>query len=160
MARTDSSKSEPTEPERPSLSQHTIARLGDREREVLEVLWAEGGATVQKVAESLKTRLAYTTVMTTLDRLYKKRLLLREKRERAFVYRPAVSRSELERDRAGALVRGFFARSAMNRDALLSFLVDAVQSYDGDLLQRLEEEVRAAKLRNEARPLHGRGGKS
>ena len=131
------------------ISQQTIARLGDREREVLEVLWTEGEATVQQVADSLKTALAYTTVMTTLDRLYKKRLLFREKRERAFCYRPAVSRGELERDRASALVRGFFSRSAMNQDALLSYLVDAVQSYDDALLQRLEEEVRAAKLRNE-----------
>jgi predicted transcriptional regulator len=52
-------------------------RLGEREREVLEVLWSEGSATVQQVADGLKTALAYTTVMTTLDRLYKKGLLQR-----------------------------------------------------------------------------------
>jgi len=140
----------------PQSSQHPLAvkqqlprqpavRLGEREREVLEVLWSEGSATVQQVAECLKTTLAYTTVMTTLDRLFKKRILLREKRERAFVYRPAVSRGELERDRAAAMVKGFFSGSDMNRDALVSYLVDAVQSYDRDLLHRLEEKVQTAK---------------
>jgi predicted transcriptional regulator len=138
--------------------QQAIARLGDREREVLEVLWNGGEATVLTVAARLKARLAYTTVMTTLDRLYKKRLLLRQKRERAFVYRPAVSRSEWERGRASALVRGFFSRSVLNQEALLSYLVDAVQSYDDGLLERLEEEVRAAKKRSEAGLQSGDGG--
>jgi len=130
------------------LPRQPAVRLGEREREVLEVLWSEGSATVQQVAECLKTTLAYTTVMTTLDRLFKKRILLREKRERAFVYSPAVSRGELERDRAAAMVQGFFSGSEMNRDALLSYLVDAVQSYDRDLLHRLEEKVRTAKRKD------------
>ena len=137
---------------------HASARLGEREREVLEVLWAEGTATVQQVAKSLKAALAYTTVMTTLDRLYKKRLLLREKRDRAFVYRPAISRSELERGRASAMVRSFFSNPAMNQDVLLSCLVDAVQSYDSDLLHRLEEKVHEAKMQNAAGAQREQGG--
>lgn len=135
------------------------ARPGEREREVLEVLWSEGSATVQRVAECLKTTLAYTTVMTTLDRLYKKRILLREKRKRAFVYRPAVSRRDLERDRASAMVRGFLSGSILNHDALLSCLVDAVQSYDRDLLHRLEEKVRIAKGRHATEGQRPKGGK-
>jgi predicted transcriptional regulator len=133
-------------------------RLGEREREVLEVLWSEGSATVQQVAECLRTTLAYTTVMTTLDRLFKKKILLREKRERAFVYRPAVSRGELERDRAAAMVQGFFSGSDMNRDALVSYLVDAVQSYDRDLLRRLEEKVRLAKRQDAMNANPQKGG--
>ena len=60
--------------------------LGQREREVLSVLWSQGSANVQQVAERLSTVLAYTTVMTTLDRLFKKGLLQREKKDRAFIY--------------------------------------------------------------------------
>ncbi|MGH9607064.1 MAG: BlaI/MecI/CopY family transcriptional regulator [Terracidiphilus sp.] len=150
---------DPFRPSAASPPRHASARLGEREREVLEVLWAEGSATVQQVAKNLKTDLAYTTVMTTLDRLYKKRLLLREKRDRAFVYRPAISRSDLERGRASAMVRRFFSSSAMNQDALLSCLVDAVQSYDRDLLHRLEEKVRAAKTQNADGAQREPGGK-
>jgi predicted transcriptional regulator len=120
-------------------------RLGEREREVLEVLWIEGSATVQQVVEGLKTALAYTTVMTTLDRLYKKGLLQRSKRDRAFVYKPALSKNDLERGRASAMVHRLFSDSSMNQDALLSCLVDAVQSYDTNLLNRLEKKVRVAK---------------
>ena len=120
-------------------------RLGEREREVLEVLWAAGNATVQQVADSLKTALAYTTVMTTLDRLYKKGLLQRRKHDRAFVYRPTLSKNDLERGRASEMVYRLFSGSAINHDAALSCLVEAVQSYDSALLQRLEDKVRAAK---------------
>jgi predicted transcriptional regulator len=123
----------------------TSTRLGEREREVLEVLWTQGSATVQQVAKDLTTALAYTTVMTTLDRLYKKGLLQRRKRDRAFVYRPTLSKNDLERGRASEMVHRLFSDSVMNEDALLSCLVEAVQSYDTDLLQRLEEKVRLAK---------------
>jgi predicted transcriptional regulator len=126
-------------------SQQAATRLGEREREVLEVLWAAGSATVQQVADSLKTALAYTTVMTTLDRLYKKGLLQRRKHDRAFVYRPMLSKNDLERGRASEMVHRLFSGSAINQDAALSCLVEAVQSYDTGLLQRLEDKVRAAK---------------
>jgi predicted transcriptional regulator len=149
MAEFDPQSSQYFHPVKQPLSLNVAARLGEREREVLEVLWSEGSATVQQVAECLQSTLAYTTVMTTLDRLFKKGILLRDKRERAFVYRPAVSRGELERDRAAAMIRGFFSGSAMDHDALLSYLVNAVQSFDRDLLQRLEEEVRIAKQQKE-----------
>ena len=49
-------------------------------------------------------KLAYTTVMTTLDRLFKKGLLDRIKSDRAFLYSPALSRADWERKRAGSLV--------------------------------------------------------
>ena len=120
-------------------------RLGEREREVLEVLWTQGSATVQQVAKGLTTALAYTTVMTTLDRLYKKGLLQRSKQDRAFVYKPAFSKNDMERGRASEMLHRLFSGSGMNEDALLSCLVEAVQSYDTDLLQRLEEKVRLAK---------------
>jgi predicted transcriptional regulator len=128
----------------------TAPRLGEREREVLEVLWTEGSATVQQVVKGLKTALAYTTVMTTLDRLYKKGLLQRSKRDRAFVYKPALSKNDLERGRASEMVHRLFSGSGMNQDVLLSCLVDAVQSYDTDLLHRLGEKVRVAKKQHVA----------
>lgn len=126
-------------------SQRVSVRLGEREREVLEVLWSEGSATVQQVTERLSASLAYTTVMTTLDRLFKKGLLTREKRDRAFLYRPALTPDALEHNRADAMVRRLFSNSQVNDDVLLSCLVDAVQSYDAELLSRLEEKVRLAK---------------
>jgi predicted transcriptional regulator len=96
-------------------------------------------------------------VMTTLDRLYKKGLLQRRKRDRAFVYRPTLSKNDLERGRASEMVHRLFSGSGMNEEALLSCLVEAVQSYDTDLLQRLEEKVRLAKEQHAAVVRAGKG---
>lgn len=128
-------------------------RLGDREREVLSILWERGSATVLQVSHGLPVRLAYTTVMTTLDRLFKKGLLQRVKHDRAFLYSPAISPSDVESGRALALLRRFFSNAprskdaAGNKDMLLSCLVDAIGHYDDAMLHQLEDKVRAARQR-------------
>ncbi len=60
--------------------------LGPLEFEVMEVVWTVGASNVRDVATRMQRSLAYTTVMTTLDRLYKKGLLEREMSDRAFIY--------------------------------------------------------------------------
>ncbi len=64
----------------------------------MEVLWnASSPLSVREVHDSLITtaELAYTTVMTVLDRLAKKHILLRDRDGKAWLYRPAVSREQL-----------------------------------------------------------------
>lgn len=124
--------------------------LGRREREVLSVLRELGSATVQQVANCLSTSLAYTTVMTTLDRLFRKGLLQREKQNRAFLYSTAVSAKDLEGQRAADLIRRFFSESDAQPEVLLSCLVDAVHRYDTELLDCLESTIREA--RSQSRP--------
>ena len=116
--------------------------LGPLEIQVMEVVWNCGESSVRDVVEKLDTRLAYTTVMTTLDRLFKKGLLDRHKAERAFVYTPRLSSQEWERRRAGDLVAGFLAGPQPARELLLSSLVDAVGRHDALLLDALEERIR------------------
>jgi len=116
--------------------------LGPLEVQVMEVLWTAGERSVREVVEQLDRKLAYTTVMTTLDRLFKKGLLDRQKSERAFLYTPRVSHDEWERQRAGDLVAGMLAGSQPSRELLLSSLVDAVGQHDASLLEQLEEKIR------------------
>ena len=116
--------------------------LGPLEAQVMEVLWTAGECSVRDVIEQLDRKLAYTTVMTTLDRLFKKGLLDRQKSERAFLYSPRVSHQEWERQRAGDLVAGLLAGSQPSRELLLSSLVDAVGQHDARLLEHLEEKIR------------------
>src|SRR5215211_6516224 len=72
--------------------------LGDLEERVMEVLWDESPLSVREMQQRIgRGRLAYTTIMTTLDRLFKKRLLAREKVGLAFEYRPAIDREEYQR---------------------------------------------------------------
>jgi len=116
--------------------------LGPLEIQVMEVVWNHGESSVRDVVEKLDNRLAYTTVMTTLDRLFKKGLLDRCKAERAFVYSARLSSEEWERQRAGDLVAGFLAGPQPARELLLSSLVDAVGHHDAMLLDALEEKIR------------------
>jgi predicted transcriptional regulator len=125
----------------------SIGRLGRREREVLAVLRDLGNATVQQVSERLSAGLAYTTVMTTLDRLFRKGLLRREKQNRAFLYSAALSAKDVEGQRAADLVRRFFAESDAQPEVLVSCLIDAVNHYDTELLDRLESKIQSARAR-------------
>lgn len=71
-------------------------RLTRYELELMDVLWDRGAGTVQEVCDALDRDLAYTTVMTTLNLLCrKKKVLERIKQGRAYVYRPTVSREEM-----------------------------------------------------------------
>ncbi|MEU7608583.1 BlaI/MecI/CopY family transcriptional regulator [Micromonospora sp. NPDC049204] len=109
-----------------------MTRLGDLERAVMDVLWdvvpgTSDGVTVREVADALDGReLAYTTVMTVLDRLAGKGMVQREREGRAWRYRPAASREahiaqlmldalDLGGSRDAALVR--FARSVTGTEA-------------------------------------------
>src|SRR3982074_3562780 len=98
--------------------------LGPLEVGVMESVWSRGESAVRDVVDRLDRPLAYTTVMTTLDRLYKKELLTRRKVERAFIYCPSLSRIEWEQRRAGELVAGF------SDDVLISCLVEAAGERD------------------------------
>jgi predicted transcriptional regulator len=116
--------------------------LGHLEITVMEILWDRGESNVHDVVQKLHRPLAYTTVMTTLDRLFKKGLLARHKAERAFVYSPRLSRREWEHKRAGDFVAGFFASREPSSELLISCLVEAVGQQDEALLDELERKIR------------------
>jgi predicted transcriptional regulator len=116
--------------------------LGPLEVTVMEIVWRRGESNVHDVVAQLERPLAYTTVMTTLDRLYKKGLLDRRKQERAFQYVPRLSRTEWEHKRAGDFVAGFLARPQPSRELLISCLVEAVGRHDEALLDELEKKIR------------------
>jgi predicted transcriptional regulator len=130
---------------KPSLAdQHPAAppALGHLELTVMEILWDRGESNVHDVVQKLDRTLAYTTVMTTLDRLFKKGLLARRKSERAFLYSPSLSRREWEQRRAGEFVAGFFAGPQPSGELLISCLVEAVGQQDEALLDELERKIR------------------
>jgi predicted transcriptional regulator len=119
------------------------APLGKLEARVMEALWALGEASVQNVSDKIEIPRAYTTVMTTLERLFRKGLLQRRKEGRAFLYSPLLTRQEWERRRAEGLLSTFFARGGNpGRELLVSTLLDVVGQHDRALLDELEREIR------------------
>src|ERR1700692_3763209 len=110
--------------------------LGPLEQRMLDGLWARGSATVRERVEGDCQDLAYTTVMTTLDRLFKKGLLTRSEESRAFRYAPRFSREELHREAASqALLHLLDASPASSLP--LSFLVEILGERDAQLLDAL-----------------------
>jgi predicted transcriptional regulator len=118
------------------------AGLGTLEQQVLDIVWQGGNVTVRDVHAQIGGNIAYTTVMTTLDRLYRKRLLDRTKPARAFVYAASATRKEFEDSIASDLVSGLLANQWPAPLPFLSNLVDAVGERDEALLDELERLVR------------------
>jgi len=115
--------------------------LGALEREVMTVVWARDETNVKDAGAGLRSPVAYTTVMTTMDRLFKKGLLTRRKVGRAFVYRAAATRDEMEEAVATELVQSLFDRPGGGSLPMLSSLVDAVSERDRALLDDLERLI-------------------
>jgi predicted transcriptional regulator len=119
-----------------------LSSLGHLEIAVMEILWKRGESNVHQVAQRLERPLAYTTVMTTLDRLYKKGWLERRKSERAYHYSARQSRQEWEHQAAANFVAGYLAKPHPAGELLISCLVDAVGQQNEKLLDELEKKIR------------------
>jgi predicted transcriptional regulator len=123
---------------------NSSGQLGPLEQRLLEALWSRGTATVRELLDSGYEDLAYTTVMTTLDRLYKKNVLRREAEGRAFRYAPRFTRQELHREVAGEAFRQLL--DASPAAALpLSYLVEILSERDALLLDDLRQLVEAKR---------------
>jgi predicted transcriptional regulator len=126
---------------RPSQADQHLS-LGRLEFDLMQILWSRGESNVRDVVQQLDRPLAYTTVMTTLDRLYKKGLLDRRMPERAFLYSARFSSLEWERRRAESILAGFLAGPHPSRELLVSSFLDAVGEHDAVLLDELEKKIR------------------
>jgi predicted transcriptional regulator len=116
--------------------------LGRLEFDLMQILWARGESNVRDVVQQLGRPLAYTTIMTTLDRLYKKGLLDRRMPDRAFLYSARFSRREWERTQAENVLTDFLTGPQASRELLLSSFLDAVGEHDTALLDELERKIR------------------
>jgi predicted transcriptional regulator len=129
----------------------SLAR-GKLERQVLDETWARRETSVRDIYEAFGETIAYTTLMTTLDRLYKKRLLLRRKDGRAFLYSPAVSREEFEHGIREDVIDGLVGNGAEAVRPVLACIVETVSENDRELLDELERLIKEKKreLRRQA----------
>ena len=119
--------------------QESVPVLGHLELSILEILWQRGESAVRDIVELLNKGgdppRAYTTAMTTLDRLYKKGVLSRYKADRAFVYSPILTKEQFETRRAQSLISGLLAESSVSNNLLISCLVDAVDRHEPGMLE-------------------------
>jgi predicted transcriptional regulator len=118
------------------------AAFGPLELRVLHALWRHGGpATVRDLHGDFPS-IAYTTLMTTLDRLHRKGVLARQKDGRAFAYWPRCSHDELRSELAHATLADLLQSGDSSIRPIISMFVDAVSARDAALLDELEALVR------------------
>lgn len=117
--------------------------LFDLEAEVMEFVWSRKDAlfSVQDAVDALSASrdLAYTTVLTTVRRLYDKDLLRRQRDGKRYLYAPKLSRQQFHEQLAQELMRSL---PAAGREAALAALVGQVADDDLDALDRLEAMIR------------------
>lgn len=116
--------------------------LGPLEQRLLSLLWGQAPKSVRDVADALDEPLAYTTVMTTLDRLYRKGLLLRHKEGQAFMYTPALTQEDLDRQTLSAMVESLLSRTGT---PMLAAIVDTAARLDEHHLAELERLIAERK---------------
>jgi BlaI family transcriptional regulator, penicillinase repressor len=103
------------------MTQRKTERLTPLELEIMKVLWETGAANVQTVQQRLERELAYTTVQTMLNILHRKGKVKRALKDRAYFYKPAVSRSQVARQAVNDLVEHLFGGSV---ESLVMSLVE------------------------------------
>src|SRR6266498_1190675 len=126
--------------------------LGKLEREVLNQIWLRKEVSVRDIYLAFGETIAYTTLMTTLDRLFKKKLLTRRKHGRAFVYLPAVSPDEFEQGIWEDVIDGLLGHGADAIQPVLACIVDTVSERDRELLDELDRLIKEKRRELKQRP--------
>jgi predicted transcriptional regulator len=120
--------------------------LGELETAVMAVVWRHAPVTARDVCDRMTGRKerAYTTIMTTLDRLYRKGLLKRQKDGLAWRYEAVLNAAEFDKVLADSLAIRILST---NQDTALHAFVDAAAKVDEALLDRLRQLIDQRKKR-------------
>lgn len=110
--------------------------LGSLQARVLQALYKQGPSSVREIADALKDKFAYTTVMTVLLRLYEKGLVGREQKGKGYLYTPRYGLEELRDRMAKYLVDGIVEDFG---DVALAHFAGALDGVDRRRLARLRK---------------------
>jgi BlaI family penicillinase repressor len=123
-----------------------IPRPTEAELELLGILWEQGPATVRELFEAVNKRrtVVYTGVLKLLQIMTEKGLVQRDERERAHVYRPAVSQADTEVRFLRELSQRFFSGSAAQL-ALRALEMEKASDSELDAIRRLIAQKDAAR---------------
>ncbi len=120
--------------------------LGKLEAQVMEAVWgAAGPVCVDDVREALAAGgkdAAYTTIMTTLSRLYSKGLLAREQQGKAYYYTPRVSRRELTSGVTKQVIDSLLTTFA---EPAMAYFVEALGADHPEKLDALADMIQRRK---------------
>ncbi|WP_457639074.1 BlaI/MecI/CopY family transcriptional regulator [Persephonella sp.] len=117
--------------------------FGDLEEKVMDYLWKHGSGTVKEVRKYLgEDRFAHTTVMTVMDRLYKKGILSRKREGKGYIYYPVVSRENFEAEVAKKIVKELTKEKPSIAVAAFEGIVEELSEEE---IKKLEEIIKKRK---------------
>ncbi|RDH90865.1 MAG: penicillinase repressor [endosymbiont of Seepiophila jonesi] len=118
--------------------------LGELELQVMDLLWSSTPLNTKRVHAAIGERrgISPNTVQSTLERLFRKEFLAREKIGHAYVYRPRVGRDDLIGRVIGEVVETLGAGES---EAVLAAFTDLAERADDETLNRLEAMIRARR---------------
>ncbi len=119
-----------------------LGNLAPRERQIVDILYQRGDATVSEVREALPDALTASAVRAMLTRLEAKGMVERRGTERGFAYAPRVPQSEATRSALSQVVKVFFNGSAVGAASALLDMNGPLKAQDLDELERLIAEAR------------------
>lgn len=122
------------------VKKRTWEPLGKLEAAVMHAVWTHSPVTAREVCDRMtgSEERAYTTIMTTMDRLHRKGLLQREKDGLAWRYTPALTQAAFEKSLADGLATEILQSHG---EAALAAFVDAAAEVDESLLDRLTQLI-------------------
>lgn len=119
-----------------------LGTLAPRERQIVDILYQRGDATVTEVREALPDLLSASAVRAMLTRLEAKGMVERRGTERGFAYAPRVPQSEATRSALSQVVKVFFNGSAVGAASALLDMNGPLKDQELDELERLIAEAR------------------
>jgi BlaI family transcriptional regulator, penicillinase repressor len=128
------------------MSRHALDDLGQLQRDVMEIVWERGEATVHQVRAALdrKRQLAYTTILTTLQKLERAGWLDHRPEGKSYVYFPTHTRQQAGAGSVKRFVKRVFDGNAV---AMFQHLIQEGDLSESDLnkLRKMIEEKRKEK---------------
>ena len=131
--------------------------LGPLEEKVLRTMCSMGRATVRDVVLALDQPFAYTTVMTTMDRLYQKGLLRRKTNLKSYIYYPVMTTLHFEEQVVQDLINALLTYRERNSSLLATKLVEVIGKCDVALLDEIEWRIQVLRMH---RPVDSGGADS
>ncbi len=120
--------------------------LGELEAEIMEILWGKNEwRTGREIYENMKQKrtLAYTTVLTVIDRLVNKGLIIKKKnQENTYIYSPAMGKEEFKEEISRSVVKGLMEFAGKGT---ITAFVNILESTAPETIIELEKFLRERK---------------
>lgn len=122
-----------------------LDKLPPRERQIVDLLYVRGAATVAELCEALPVALSASAVRAMLTRLEAKSVVRRQPSERGFVYAPAVAQTAAKQSALSRIVQVFFNGSPAGAASALLGMSDRIDDDELEELERLIAEARKSR---------------